>query len=283
MEATKGKRAMEKLSSLFNRNFAVKIADCWELEKVAYKLRYQVYCMEHGYEDAGQFPDELEHDRYDAFSSHGLIYHRDQLNGTAGYAAGVVRLVVAGEQGHELPVDEYCGDLIQRLARRDYGLQRRNAAEISRFAVSKEFKRRMSESETVSGVDGDVCYVDEHGQLAPVRRLFPHIILGLFAAIVKMSAQQGVDHWYAIMEPALLRLLAKFGIRFRHLGPVIEHHGKRQPVVGIVDEVLAGIYSSRPDVWHLITEHGTVWPLKETSVPASLGCYDGQEIEVVYG
>jgi N-acyl amino acid synthase of PEP-CTERM/exosortase system len=63
------------------------------------------------------------------------------------------------------------------------------------------------------------------------------------------------------MEPTLLRLLTRFGIHFRKIGPLIDYHGKRQPAIGNVDEVLAGIYAERRDVWETITDYGDVWPL----------------------
>lgn len=40
----------------------------------------------------------------------------------------------------------------------------------------------------------------------------------------------------------------------------IEFHGLRQPCVGKIDDVLAGIYRDRSEVWHFITEDGALWP-----------------------
>src|SRR3546814_10050153 len=33
----------------------------------------------------------------------------------------------------------------------------------------------------------------------------------------------------AVMERPLLRLLDRLGIRFTHIGPLVEYHGRRQP------------------------------------------------------
>jgi N-acyl amino acid synthase of PEP-CTERM/exosortase system len=84
--------------------------------------------------------------------------------------------------------------------------------------------------------------------------------MGLFKAIVKMSARHGITHWYAVMEPTLLRLLARFGIEFDLIGPLVQYHGWRQPCFAAADQVLAGIHRRRPEVWEFITDAGKLWP-----------------------
>jgi len=62
------------------------------------------------------------------------------------------------------------------------------------------------------------------------------------------------------MEPALLRLLSRLGIRFSSIGGMIEHHGWRQPCYARVHELLATIERERYDVWEVITDCGRYWP-----------------------
>ena len=90
--------------------------------------------------------------------------------------------------------------------------------------------------------------------------MIPHLILGLFAAIVKMSAEHQITHWYAVMDISLLRLLSRFGINFTLIGGPVEYHGVRQACFGGVDEVLAGIWEKHPKIWQLITANGEAWP-----------------------
>ena len=91
--------------------------------------------------------------------------------------------------------------------------------------------------------------------------MMPHISLGLFAGIVRMSAQNNITHWLSVMEPTFLRFLSRYGIYFQKTGPVVDYHGKRQPAVASIDSVLSGIYAQRQDVWEIITDFGNVWPL----------------------
>ena len=56
-----------------------------------------------------------------------------------------------------------------------------------------------------------------------------HLPLGLIKSCVEMSVREGMTHWAAVMEPALLRLLTRLGIHFNPLGSLVEYHGRRQP------------------------------------------------------
>jgi N-acyl amino acid synthase of PEP-CTERM/exosortase system len=78
-----------------------------------------------------------------------------------------------------------------------------------------------------------------------------------------MSVREGITHWAAMMEPALLRLLTRLGIHFNPLGPLVDHHGRRQPCWVDLDVMLRRAVDERPDVWNVITDGGRLWPLTE--------------------
>ena len=88
----------------------------------------------------------------------------------------------------------------------------------------------------------------------------PYISLGLFAAILRMSVKHDITHWMAVMEPAQLRLLKRFGVEFDHVGPLMEFHGLRRPAFTEAVSLIDGILQRRPDVWELITESGRYLP-----------------------
>ncbi len=92
------------------------------------------------------------------------------------------------------------------------------------------------------------------------RRIIQHITLGLFVAIVRMSVGHNITHWYAAMEPALMRLLKKFSIEFVPIGPIVDYHGRRQPCVAEIATVLASAERNCPDAWALVTDNGLTWP-----------------------
>lgn len=247
----------QDLTTIFYRYFDVLDADNQALLDEVFRLRYQVYCVENAFEDASQLPDGREiddYDRYRAVSS--LVRHKP-----TGHVAATVRLVLPdrADPRQLFPIEQQCAESFN-AAGFDFNHMPRNAmAEISRFCVSKHFKRRLGEAKTVSGIGPDPqSYADlqEKGV-----RMIPHLTIGLFAAIVRMSAANGVAIWYAVMEPSLLRLLTRFGIEFTPIGGLVDYHGMRQPCYGKIEQVLAGIWEKRPDIWRLITDDGRVWPL----------------------
>ena len=200
--------------------FEVVVADTPALRSEAYRLRYQVYCVERGYEPGS---DGIEKDEHDDYARHVLLIHRESDT-----VVGTVRVVpYARKPGSEFPMMKACQPgLLQQLPLRTTG-------EVSRFAISK--LRRLS------------C------------REHTLVRLGLMQGIVVLSEQMGLTHWCAIMEPFLLRLLQMNAIYFAPLGPVVEYHGTRQPTFGHIRTVLDRIQREQADVWSYITANGKLW------------------------
>lgn len=242
------------LISAFNQYFELVPVDTPELRMQAFVLRYQVYSLETGFEreedckagvDGEGRPLHWEEDEFDARSDHYLVRHR-----RTGIYAATARLILADAKDvmAPFPIETHCR-LEQWVG--DAGIRRR-LGEISRFAVSKAFKRRLGEAGTLAGVSPHVDSYFERDE----RRTFPHISLGLFAAVMRMVYAHRVTHCYAVMEPALHRLIGRFGVVFHQIGPTVDYHGLRIPCLGTVDEALPSIKLASPPVWQLITENG---------------------------
>lgn len=244
----------EDVGTIFNSVFNVQLANSPELINEVFEVRYQVYCIDRPFEDPRCFADKREHDSYDPRSAHALIRHR-----ITGDSVAAVRLVMAGDNPEQadFPMEGPCVHRMDRQAREAIaGTRRDRIAEISRMAVSREFRRRLNEGRSVSGISEPAYYSDsEIG-----RRALPYISLGLFAAILQMSVKHGITHWMAVMEPAQLRLLKRFGVEFDHVGPIMEYHGHRRPAFTEAASLIEGIRQRRPDVWSLITDHGRYLP-----------------------
>jgi N-acyl amino acid synthase of PEP-CTERM/exosortase system len=232
-------------------------ADTPGLLKSAYRLRYQVYCVENPFENSAEHPERIECDAYDDHSVHSLLIHRP-----SGAVAGTVRLVLP-RRNKPLPITHVCDHpmLGDRSA-----MPPASTAEISRFAVSKEFRRRATDR---LGADYALveCPAASDGM---DRRVIPHITLGLMKAIVQMSWEHGITHWTAVMEPALLRLIRRLGLEFNPLGPVVQYHGLRQPCYGDANVVLAGMRLQSRDAWALITEGGELFPCAAIEAPREI-------------
>jgi len=211
--------------------------DTDDLRMQAYQLRYQIYVLETGYERAADCrlaedrqgrAVHLEQDEFDARSDHFLLKHR-----RTGLYAATARLILPSplDSAAPYPIELHC-PLDQPI--NDAGVRAR-LGEISRFAVSKEFKRRIGEMGTLSGVAENVENYFGNDE----RRVVPHISLGLIAAVMRMVEQHHITHCYAVMEPALVRLLSRFNLNFNRIGPDVEYHGIRVPCLATRDKVLS--------------------------------------------
>ena len=205
------------IASLFDHHFSVIPADSEELIKAVYNIRHQVYCEELGFEQ--QRANRLEIDDYDLHSSHCLLHHKSSNS-----YAGCVRLVLASNNTPEFnfPFEQTCkvSDdflLLKEQPRSKFG-------EISRLAITANFRRRRGES---NKPDGGSDAIDASSE--DERRRFPSVALGLYVAITAMGLEQGLDGVFAMMEPRLARQLRRFGFHFTQIGETVEHRGLRAP------------------------------------------------------
>lgn len=199
------------------------------LIRKALQLRHQVYCVERGFLDADGV---LEMDEFDKRSRHVVLVGR-----RTGNVVGTVRMVTGSERNRQgsFPMQRACApDLLHHIPMN-------STVEISRFAISKE--RR-------GGVSASL------------------LRLGLVQGLVRLSREYGVTHWCAIMEPALLRLLSRSAIHFHPMGPLVEHHGLRQPCYNRVRDILATIAVEQPTLWRYLTEADDVDESAPQSRPA---------------
>lgn len=188
--------------------------------RAAFRLRYQVYCQERGYEPG---VDGEESDRYDQWSRHILL--RDLASGEL---LGTARIVLpsARDRQMQFPLQEVCAPgLLSHLPRGSSG-------EISRFAISKERRSNV-------------------GQTAGLMRL------ALLKGLIRLSREEGVTHWCAILERSLLRLWRASGMHLDHLGPMIEHHGLRQPASCQLRPMLQRMRDEQPLIWQFLTDEAS--------------------------
>ncbi len=221
----------------YHRCFNIIHADTPELREQAYRLRYQVYCREHGYESPEENRHQMETDAFDSRSIHSLIVDR-----AGGNAMGCVRLILPDVKMPEasFPIQGICRYPLPILP------PRASAAEISRFAISKKMRE---------AANGD-CPKD----------LKCSVALGLMRAIVQRSSERGVTDWFAVMEPSLLRLLRRFSIYFTPVGPLVEHHGMRQPCHANADILLGKVRQENHGLWEFLTESTSFQDSGETVV-----------------
>ena len=217
------------IECLWDRYFQVLMAVTPDLLDQVYALRYQVYCVEHHFEDPANHPDGRESDCHDIRSQHIALLYRP-----TGEMIGTVRLILpASVTGSQLPLLSLVGpDAL--AAFQLYPLDQ--MGEISRYVVSKSFRRRKGEDEFP-----DVGFAELIAEND--RRLMPHLTLGLIQSLLQLGVSRNIPYFCACMRPALLRLLRQLGLEFQAIGPLIDHHGLRQPCVAAVEDLIAGLKS----------------------------------------
>jgi N-acyl amino acid synthase of PEP-CTERM/exosortase system len=249
------KSELFRTHSLFLQHFEVLEANnSPKLLNEIYTLRYQVYCLENPFEDASCFDDQKEKDIFDERSLHVLIRHR----GT-GEAIATVRLVLpdsSNPQGR-LPLETYCGSLLNTTSKRSRGSASPSPAEISRFAISKSAKQRIMDIPPIDlGRIGKSTGNYTHWS----RLLHSHLTLELVAAALQLSHDHGITHWYSLATPALMRVLKHFGLQITPICSALEHRGKRYPCLDDLKTLLAGVYQQYPDAWAILTNNCALWP-----------------------
>lgn len=231
------------LADDLDRHFALYRADTPELRAICYRLRFEVYCVDNPFESAAESRDGLEHDGLDLASEHALVVHRG-LN----VAVGTVRLILPArlDSPVELPFQKICGyrDPISQgqvpvLA----------AAEISRFGMPRRVRQLLRSD---AGLSRDT---ERHMRSDDDLVSGPPILM-LIRGFLMLAAENGVSHLGALMEPALLRRVARLGIFFDPVGPPVDYHGLRQPSFVAIADMLGRVGRLRPDVWQAITARG---------------------------
>jgi N-acyl amino acid synthase of PEP-CTERM/exosortase system len=207
----------------YNRHFAVVRAKTPKLLDQVYRLRYQVYCVENSFEDSAEHLDGRESDAHDDTSEHILLLHRN-----SGAAVGTARLIMPhlATTWRPLPIQRV---LASRDRQEFDQLPIRQTAEVSRFAVSKGFRRW-----------------ERHNQ-----RLMRYITFGLMREIVKICIEYGIIYLAAVMERPLIRALLRVGLEFEPTGGHVEYHGIRQPCVARLADLIEG--SRLTPLWQFLS------------------------------
>jgi len=234
----------------FDTYFRAVSADTRELIDKAFALRYQVYCLERQFEDPTEQPRGLETDQFDRHSVHSLVLHRPQDE-----PIGTARLILPQARPHSLPIQ----DLLKKSGMNACNYFPNHAvAEVSRFAISKEFRRRKPEAGSAMEAD---ARRERNGHLP---------CLGLIQMLLRQSIELGVEYWAAVMEPQLLRMLALMGIRFQPIGPLVSYHGLRQPSFCHLPVMIRNMALTRPESWAVVTNNGELMPSRLESAPVQL-------------
>ena len=183
----------------------------------AFKLRYEVYCLENNFLAVEDYPDGIESDEYDDEAAH--FYAFDEHEELVGY----VRLVRPNAD-QLFPMQRHCSiwsDAATLPARSE-------AAEVSRLIVRSDYRRRRGDRlSAVAAEPSSAVFKDDR------RHAARQILRNLYLQMHAHSLKAGIHHWYAAMERPLARSLARsllgknFG--FLPIGPQTDYYGPVAP------------------------------------------------------
>jgi len=198
-----------------------------------YRLRYKVYCLECGYEKPSDYLNGLESDFYDPVSTHFFAAEKK-----SGNIVGTARIIRSSEKGFPaLKYFDINDELLPAVPEEQVG-------EISRLAVSKEYRRRAVDKAIFSS-DKVISFCDRKEKNDMRRRLEADLVSGLYHCIYRESIELGLTHLYAVMSESLYAILKKWGLEFKPIGESVDYHGIRRPYVAAVEENMHWFESSR--------------------------------------
>ncbi|MBN2456580.1 MAG: PEP-CTERM/exosortase system-associated acyltransferase [Sedimentisphaerales bacterium] len=212
---------------MFDDYFEIFLADTPEGKEEHYKIRYQVYCEEMGFEDKIKFPQKLEYDDVDKYSIHFIVRNKITKRWVA-----AMRLIPG--QGKKLPIESLysINDEIDLFS----------TVELSRLCVVKDVRRRSTDFDPPHGIthekgdDQNESNVKSiHGQ----RRLNRCIIWGLFRAATIYSAENNIENWVSVTTKALAKVISSEGFNLTQIGDACNHKGIRYPYKANVKEILS--------------------------------------------
>lgn len=201
-----------------------------------YKLRYKVYCDEWGFEKPEDHPGGVEIDEFDEFSSHFAVIRTDNNE-----LIGTTRVIFSSEKG--FPLESH--SVIDSGAFE--GINRNNIGEVSRLAVSKDYRKRFVDKVMFEFKEYDEEY--EKQVSAERRKLDQEIVLNLYSCIYRECLDKDLTHLIAVMADGLYLILKRIGIIFNSIGPSVDYHGPRTPYICCIGDSIQNIKKKRPEIY----------------------------------
>lgn len=184
---------------MFDTRYEVVLANTPESTEIHFNLRYKVFCLEKGFEDAGKFTALMEKDQYDSKAIHFLV--RERLKNKW---IGAARLVI--DRVNALPINNVAEIKVPGI---DAGVL---VAEFSRLLVLDTFRQTQSKAAAE-----------------------PEILLGLIRAARDYCLRQNIHRVLFLCRRSIYRILGNAGIDMLQIGSPCIHRGVRAPYLVDLD------------------------------------------------
>lgn len=205
----------------------VVVADTDTARRLHYQLRYQVFCLETGFEDASNYLNGQEQDEFDDRSVHFIVRSKRSKEWLA-----TARLILPGER--PLPIVRYCDVPLHTLpfAR---------TAEFSRLLIARHVRRRHGDEKTprkrgsIKQSPTLVAYQERHQT--------KNILVALIRAMAAYGLERDIPGAAFFITRALARILTQMGIGLTAIGAPCRHRGIRFPYISRAEQVYSTLTS----------------------------------------
>lgn len=181
---------------MFDNRYEVVLADTANSKAINYRLRYRVFCLEKGFENAGRFKNQQEKDRYDDHAVHFLVRDKKRNRWIA-----AARLVIGPSD--YLPINR-----VAEINLPDVGSET-VIAEFSRLLILDEYR--------TTGGNGNAGVSE------------PEVLLGLIRAAKEYCQSIHIEQWVFLCRRSICRILNGLGIAMEQVGPACTFRGVRVP------------------------------------------------------
>ena len=223
-------------------NFRFMFVEDEALRKETYRLRYQIYVEEFGFESPSDHPEGYERDIYDAHSVHFAV-----VDEHSGEVVGTTRVVLNSEIG--FPMTK-----IDHISFKGAPSDLNKIMEISRFAVHTNYRRRREDLLFYGAPEMNPLDAKEILQRVPDRRKRPVLLYGIFRLLYHLSRMKGIDFWCMISEQNLFEAVTYMGFIFHPIGLEVNFHGLRTPYIAFLDELEDYWIKEKPEFMIFLAE-----------------------------
>lgn len=223
-------------SNMFDSRYEVYLADTAESRLMHHRVRFQVFCVEHGFESVEANRNLQEVDDWDSRARHFVVQEKQ-----SGAAVAGVRIVLP--DAGDLPVEQ----LRCITERTPVDVGREQLGEISRIGVV----RKLDSSEK-----GAIFPNNRATALQAVDRGDEsEVLLGLIRAIIRYSWDSDIGYLYMLVTRPFARLLKRLGVVCTQMGNEVDHRGLRAPYFIDVNASWRGLVARSGSVAELFSRH----------------------------
>lgn len=234
-------------TKMFQDNFELVHVDSPKLRKVSYALRYQIFCVERGFDMDAE--DGMEFDEYDKRSIGFLIRHRES---DAFVATGRLILADPKRPYDSLPIQKYLTKEQLAPFGLDGGAKVNQTCEISRLGILKSFlKNCKCLSDEVT---------DKRQALLKTRNVRDLCKLGLYRGIFDFALNYaGTPNCVFSTDPYLLKSFEHNGFKqYSVMCENLDIFGPVTPVYFNIRHMLSDVHDEKPINWAVMTDNGKI-------------------------